>query len=152
MQFQIEDMPRQKVIYMRHIGPYGAGNKELMENLKCWAKDNGILNESSIILGIARDDPAVTLPANCRYDVCITVAEQYEKNSCDKDINITVLPGEKYAVFTIGHTAEDIQKAWMEIMPGLTRKGFHIDISRPILERYAPDMISKHLCEICVPV
>lgn len=62
------------------------------------------------------------------------------------------LPGGKYAVFSIPHTAEAVQKAWNDIFPQLAVDGLTLDPSRPILERYVPAMLQKHLCEICAPV
>jgi len=150
MRFKIEEIPKQMVAYMRQTGPYGANNMELMERLKSWAGANNILTESAVIMGIAHDDPAITLAEACRYDVCIVVPEEYEIIS--EDINRTDLSGGRYAVFTIGHTAEDIQKAWTEILPELSGQGLHIDNTRPIFERYTPSMVSRHLCEICVPI
>jgi DNA gyrase inhibitor GyrI len=69
-----------------------------------------------------------------------------------EDINRTELSGGRYAVFMIDHTAEDIQMAWADILPELSGQGLHIDNSRLIFERYTSDMVSSHLCEICVPI
>ncbi|MBP1761850.1 MAG: gyrase inhibitory protein, gyri [Firmicutes bacterium] len=150
MQFTIETIPRQTVAYIRRTGPYGANNMDLMERLKSWAGANNILDKSTVIMGIAHDDPAITLPDACRYDVCIVVPGKYEIKG--EDINKTELSGGKYAIFMIGHTTEDIQKAWADILPELSGQGLCIDNSRPIFERYTPGMVSNHQCEICVPI
>ncbi len=121
-----------------------------MEKLKSWALSNGLLTESAVILGIARDNPETTLPENCRYDTCIVVSQKF--NIADTFIKETQLTGGTYAVFTIAHTTDAIQTAWTEIFPILSGQGYNIDITRPILERYIPTMINRHLCEICVPV
>ena len=60
--------------------------------------------------------------------------------------------GGKYAVFIIDHTAEAVQKAWSEIFREVSNKGYIIDFSRDIIERYAVKMIKNHKCEICVPI
>jgi DNA gyrase inhibitor GyrI len=70
--FHLEEMSNGRIAYMRNLGPYGSGNKELMERLKAWASDNGLFHASAVILGIARDDPALTPPERCRYDVWVT--------------------------------------------------------------------------------
>jgi DNA gyrase inhibitor GyrI len=150
MTYQIEEMPKSCIAYMRRVGPYGAGNYALMKKFKEWAKSNGLFTESAVILGISQDNPATTLPENCRYDVCIVVSENFA--TTDADVSEAELPKGRYAVFTIDHTAEAIQKAWGEIFSQLSAQGQQPDVSRPIIERYIPAMINKHLCEICVPI
>jgi DNA gyrase inhibitor GyrI len=150
MTYQIEEMPKSRIAYMRRVGPYGAGNYALMKKFKEWAKANGLFTKSAVILGISQDNPAVTPSENCRYDVCIVVPEYF--TATDADVSIAELPGGKHAVFTLDHTAEAIQKAWGKIFSQLSAQGQQPDVSRPIIERYIPAMIAKHLCEICVPV
>ncbi len=150
MTYQIEEMSKSRIAYMRRVGPYGADNYALMKKFKEWVKANGLFTSSAVILGISQDNPAATPPENCRYDVCIVVSEDF--TTSDADVNVAELTGGKYAVFTIEHTAEAIRKAWGEIFVQLSAQGQQPDASRPILERYIPAMIDKHLCEICVPV
>lgn len=150
MTYQIEEMSKSRIAYMRRVGPYGAGNYALMKKSKEWAKANGLFTASAVILGISQDNPAVTPPESCRYDVGIVVSEDF--TTTDTDVDVAELPGGKFTIFTIDHTAEAIQKAWGEIFVQLSAKSQQPDISRPILERYIPAMIDKHLCEICVPV
>jgi len=150
MSFTIEEMPKHRIAYMSQIGPYGANNQALMTSLKSWAASNDLFNESTIVLGIAHDNPDITLPENCRYDVCIVIPNEFEIK--DGNICETELPGGKYAVFMIHHTAEDIQKAWSGILSELSSRGYSIDFIKPILERYSLSMVNNHLCEICVPI
>ncbi|MGW8113984.1 AraC family transcriptional regulator [Caproicibacterium sp. NSD3] len=150
MTYQIEEMSKSRIAYMRRVGPYGADNYALMKKFKEWAKANGLFTASAVILGISQDNPAVTPPESCRYDVGIVIPEQF--TTTDTDVNVAELSGGKYAVFTIDHTAEAIQKAWGEIFVQLSAQGQQPDVSHPILERYISTMIDKHLCEICVPV
>ena len=150
MIYQIEEMSKSRIAYMRRVGPYGAGNYALMKKFKEWAKVNGLFTASAVILGISQDNPAVTPPENCRYDVGIVVSEDF--TTTDTDVDIAELSGGKYAIFTIEHTAEAIQKAWGEIFVQLSVESQQPDVSRPILEQYIPAMIDQHLCEICVPV
>ena len=149
MTYKIEKLSSNRILYMRRIGPYGVGNHELMEKFKAWAIANCLFTEWAVILGISQDNPLITLPENCRYDVGV-VAEDFAVT--DADVYETQLPGGKYAVFTIDHTAEAVQKAWGEIFNQLSAQGQQPDFSRPILERYIPAMIDNHLCEICVPI
>jgi DNA gyrase inhibitor GyrI len=150
MNFTIEAMPSYDIAYIRRIGPYGAENKETMGKLKIWAQHNGLLNDEAVVLGIAQDNPISIKPDNCRYDTCIVLGDNYSIN--DTSVNIGKTAGGKYAVFMINHTAEAVQKAWMEIFPELSKQHYQIDETRPIIERYAVKMVNNHYCEICVPV
>jgi DNA gyrase inhibitor GyrI len=114
------------------------------------AKTRGVLDDEAIILGIAQDNPENTQPENCRYDACIVVSEDFIIN--DDRFNVGTLVDGKYAVFTIEHTMQAIQKAWGEIFPELLKQGYQIDETKPIIERYTAKMVSNHKCEICVPI
>jgi DNA gyrase inhibitor GyrI len=150
MNFTIEKMPSYRIAYIRQVGPYGTGNKQTMEKLKDWAGSNHLLNDQSIILGIAHDNPETTEPENCRYDTCIVIADDYGVR--EGYIHEGNIIGGNYAVFIISHTAEAVQKAWAEIFPELSNQGYPLDETRPILERYRVEMVNNHYCEICVPI
>ena len=111
-------------------------------------KDHQLLDESTVILGIARDNPATTLPQNCRYDVCIIISDDYQ---LDGSIHETKLMSGEYAVYKVKHTEEDIQKAWKYIFSDLRYLGYQL-ANQPIIARYTQKMIINHCCEICVPI
>ena len=150
MQLKIEVMPESRIAYMRRTGPYGEGNYALMKEFKEWAKANGLFNKSAVILGVSQDNPAVTLPQNCRYDVCTFIPEDFVIQG--DGVHETKFSGGKYAVFEVAHTAEAVKTAWGKVFAQLSAKGLKPDISRAAFERYKTDMVEKHLCEICVPV
>jgi DNA gyrase inhibitor GyrI len=150
MDINIETLPPYYIAYIRQTGPYGEGNKLAMETLKSLSRSSDLLNDESIILGIARDDPANTMPEYCRYDACLVIAD----NTCrhGASLNYGAAPGGRYAVFTIDHTPEAVQRAWVEIFSELTKLGHQIDGTRPVIERYAAKIVKEHKCEICVPI
>ncbi len=150
MDIIIEKVPAYRIAYIRQIGPYGINNVQTMEELKNWAKFNGIFNDESIVLGIAQDNPETTKPENCRYDTCIVISNDYQITDCC--VKEGTIAGGKYAVFKISHTAEAVQKAWIDIFPELSRQGYQFDETRPIIERYIVQMVNNHFCEICVPI
>lgn len=121
-----------------------------MEQLKNWARSNNLFNDESIILGIAQDNPSITKPENCRYDVCFVISNDYSVD--DNYINKGNIDGGKYAVFKINHTEEAVKKAWVEIFPELLKHCYQFDEKRPIIERYKTKIVKNHYCEICVPV
>ncbi|PKM76032.1 MAG: DNA gyrase inhibitor [Firmicutes bacterium HGW-Firmicutes-15] len=150
MDIVIEKMPAYRIAYIRQIGPYGINNVKTMEELKKWANFNHLSNDESIILGIAQDNPETTKPENCRYDTCMVVSNDYSVT--DGNVREGNIVGGKYAVFIINHTAEAVQKAWIDIFPELLKQGYQFDKARPIIERYTVQMVNNHHCEICVPV
>lgn len=146
----VEIIPYCKIAYIRSIGPYGADNVQTMEKLKAWAREKSLLNNDSIILGIARDDPSVTKAEDCRYDSCIVVPDEYQVD--EEYVYEGEIVGGKYVSFEIEHTAEAIQKAWADIFLELSKNLYKMDHSRPVIERYAAKMIADHKCEICIPI
>jgi len=150
MDINIEMISSYKIAYIRRTGTYGSENVQIMEQLKSWARENDLLNETSIILGIAQDNPQIIEPKNCRYDTCLVVSDEFKVNN--KYINFGKTMDGKYCVFKIGHTADAMQKAWRKIFSELSKKGYEFDDRRPIIERYKAEMVSENYCEICVPI
>lgn len=150
MNVKIEKLPEYRIAYMRQIGPYGPGNAQVMEKLKKWAMTRELLTESAIILGIAHDDPEITPSEKCRYDACIVIPDVYK---LEDSINVNALPGGKYAVYKVKHTAEDIGKAWNDLFSAwLPESGYQVD-DRPIFERYINNIDNNEITsEICIPV
>lgn len=150
MEVNIEMISAYKIAYMRRTGSYGLGNEQVMEQLKSWAREKNLFNDNSIILGIAQDNPQFTQPEDCRYDTCLVISGEITVD--DMYINLGKTIGGKYCVFKISHTVDAIKKAWLEIFSELSKINCEFDDNRPILERYAMQMINKHYCEICVPI
>ncbi len=86
---------------------------------------------------------------SCRYDVCMIVEDSFQCDS--RDVAVKTVSGGKYATLLIPHTAQAVQSAW-GMVPALCEKGYALDFSRPILERYAKRLVDQHFCELCVPV
>lgn len=149
MEMKVEILPKSRIAYIRNIGPYGYANKQTMENLKKWAKDNDLFNKESIIFGIAQDNPAITLPEKCRYDACIVISDNYK---IDNAVSESVIDGGKYAIFKINHTSKGVSKAWNEVFNYLYESGYSIDNGKPIIERYLKNLVDDGYCEICVPI
>lgn len=150
MNVKVETMCSYKIAYIRRIGEYGTENKIQMEQLKRWASDNNLLDDDSVILGIAQDNPSRVKPQECRYDVCIVVPEEFKIKS--NEIKISEIAGGKYVVFEIEHTTTAVQKAWLDIFQEMPKLGYKLDEARPIIERYQVKMVNNHLCEICIPI
>lgn len=150
MMISIKYIPECRIIYMRAVGPYGIDNALLMDRFKKWAEGEKLLDENSVLLGIAQDNPQEVKAAECRYDACLVVNE--ETRHINDSINETVLESGTYLVLTIPHTAEAIQMAYGNLNEIVKQQEVSIDISKPIIERYDMKLITIHLCEICIPV
>ncbi|GAA0366751.1 AraC family transcriptional regulator [Bacillus horti] len=148
MDIKLETMLKHRLAYVRKVGPYGTTNYEAMVQLKKWAEERGLLTDRAVLYGIPQDNPEITPPKQCRYDACIAIAEDYP---LDESILESELAGGSYAVCTVMHTAEDIQRAWAKLLPTIERLGYKID-NTPIIERYTGELLIKNLCEICVPI
>lgn len=148
MQMKVASLPSSRIAYIRRIGPYGPANAQAMEQLKKWAEERNLLTESAVLLGIPQDRPDTTPPDNCRYDACIVIAKDYP---IDDSILESEFIGGEYAVCTVKHTAEDIQRAWAEILPAIHRSDYRMD-NKPIIEKYTGAMLKQDLCEICIPI
>lgn len=148
MNIHVEYLPKYRIAYVRHVGPYGPDNFATMEKLKSWARSKSLLTDSSIILGIPQDNPETTPPDKCRYDASIVLSEgvQMDDSVCEGE----TFSGQ-YVICRIQHTTEAVQEAWSEIFRYIQDIGYRMD-NKPILERYIGDMTSNEYCELCVPI
>ena len=59
MSVQVRELPPQRVVYMRHVGPYGVhGIPELWDRFATWMHAHGFDMDQATRLGVARDDRA----------------------------------------------------------------------------------------------
>ena len=147
MNIEIEQLADQQVIFMRRVGAYGPENFKLMNALKQWADEKGLLR-NSVIYGVAQDN-LDTPPEKCRYDVCLAAPEDC---ALDGAVQKGELPGGKYAVFTIAHTTKEVETFWASFGQRLKENDLRLDTSRPILERYPYSAVERGMFEFCVPI
>jgi len=150
MSYNVQCIPNYRIAYFRQVGPYGPNNYKAMEKLKGWARQNDMLTDTTILLGVSLDNPQFTSPPQCRYDACIVIDERFELDIVD-GMDERILSGGTYFVYTVLHTPEHIQQAWRDIMPLIHQKGYIID-EKPIVERYIGLMNNETYCELCVPI
>ena len=148
MHMKVETLPSYRIAYVRQTGPYGPANTQAMEKLKKWAEERNLLAESAILLGIPQDNPETTLPENCRYDACIVIPRDYpiDDSICESEFS-----GGEYAVHIVKHSADEIQRAWADLMSAIHQSEYRID-NKPIIEKYTGEMLNNDLCEICIPI
>ncbi|MDP9698111.1 MULTISPECIES: AraC family transcriptional regulator [Paenibacillus] len=148
----LEHLAPVSIAYVRQTGPYGPSNIQTMEKLKQWAAQKELLKEDAVLYGIPQDNPESTPPEHCRYDACIVIRDDFKLEK-EPHLNISLgsFQGGNYLIITIPHTAEDIQKAWNEIISQLQLQGYRMD-TKPVFERYRPQLLAQHLCELCIPL
>jgi DNA gyrase inhibitor GyrI len=144
-------IPATEVFYMRRVGQYGAENYALMERMKLWAAERGLLTEDAVIYAIALDNPQSVEPEKCRYDVCLQTTEA-DSIMADDQVSRRTLSGGKYAIFKIEHTAKAVADFWTSFPTDMAKSEYKMDFSRPIMERYSVAMVKHGCCEMCVPI
>ncbi len=142
---KIEEFKDISIAYMRRTGKYGSGNKILMENFKEYLREENLLDQNSIILGIALDNPAITDENKLRYDVGLII-----NGNPDIALDIRKIPDGIYAVFELPHTEQDVTAFWSNIQQLVG--SLSVDEAKPVVERYSADKVEKHLCEFCIPL
>ena len=138
---KIETFQGITIAYMRRIGAYGPENRQLMEKLKAFLAQHGLLK--STILGIPLDDPTITPAEQLRYDVGLIVPVHAVIPLPTRSIDDGT-----YAVFEVQHTQQGVSSFWQNI----GQLTLSIDNTKPIIERYSSQKIAEHLCEFCVPI
>ncbi|CAM4018686.1 GyrI-like domain-containing protein [Catellicoccus marimammalium] len=143
---KIEEFKDIKIAYMRRIGEYGLENKSLMEKFKLHLEHQELLDERTIILGIALDNPLYVSKENQRYDVGMIISDE----NIDYNLPIRNIDNGQYAVFEVEHDEKAISEFWENIQT-LTAD-LVLDDSKPIIERYTFPKIASNLCEFCIPL
>lgn len=154
MQVRITQLPAVRVAYMRHIGPYGLPiNQFWNQTFVPWAQAQGLLPGASCY-GIGQDDPHITPAAQCRYDACVAVPDDFVAKG---SASIAILPGGRYAVAAFTGTVPQLSLAWTELLRDwLPASGMQMD-GRPLFEHMPPDTpydpaTGVFRCELCIPV
>jgi AraC family transcriptional regulator len=153
MDVKLIERAAQRVAYMRHVGPYGEPvSRFWMEQVAPWMAVDGLMGHARY--GISHDDPSITDPAQCRYDACVEVAQDYTPSG---PALITMLPGGRYVVMPFKGTNAQVFQAWARILRDwLPSSQLQLD-NRPCFEYYpqesAYDAASGVFdCQICIPV
>ena len=146
----IEEFKDIKIAYIRRTGKYGAGNKQLMEKLKNYLKNNDLFKDDITVLGIALDNPMYISEERQRneqrYDVGMIITDK----DIHCDLPIRNIDSGRYAIFEVPHTENDVANFWKNI--DTLTSDLPVDYTKPIIERYAFSKISLYLCEFCIPL
>jgi AraC family transcriptional regulator len=156
MSVEIRELPPYRVAYMRHVGPYGEDGRigALWITFERWIRANGLRHAGTQTIGIGHDAPSIAAPERLRYDACLVVDAKF---NAGRLVNVTDLPGGKYAVTAFEGAPNAISQAWEALWTAwLPGSGYQPE-ERPCLElRHdfettgAAGRVVR--CELCLPV
>ncbi|MFB1051260.1 GyrI-like domain-containing protein [Paraliobacillus sp. JSM ZJ581] len=84
MNYKIEILNKNKIVYMRNIGAYGnPKNFDMMKDFKIWIAKNNLTKTllKNGIFGIAQDNPQIIPPEKCRYDLVLATDKDFSKDN-----------------------------------------------------------------------
>jgi AraC family transcriptional regulator len=94
---EIKELPQRRIAYIRVLDSFREGVVlKAFEELTEWAKKTNLFMTETFF-GMSVDDPMITPKEKYRYEVCITIPDEFTIASNDR-IETTFLPKCKYAV------------------------------------------------------
>lgn len=96
MKAEVKQVPKIRVAYVRHVGPYAEADSAWNKLLACKVLR---FDADTKLLGVCYDDPEITEPAKIRYDACVTVANDFQV-PVGSGIEIKEIGGGKYVTTT----------------------------------------------------
>lgn len=107
---EIRSIPKRRIAYIRVGDAFTEGVViDAFREMTLWSKMNGLF-ETGTIFGMSLDDPEVTPKSQYRYEVCITIPQDFKMGS-ESMLQTTVLPECKYAVTKVSGDIFDVSKA-----------------------------------------
>lgn len=138
MPVAIKTLPSFRLAYLRYTGPYGHPNvTRTWERFSAWCAENGLLKPRRKMFGIVLDNPMITRPERCRYDVCVEVPADFQPSG---EVGIQVLSARRYACTQFIGTAVELPAAWERLIASLPFRGWQAD-NAPAIEYYTEDFV-----------
>jgi AraC family transcriptional regulator len=136
MPLEIRQLPKMRLAYMRHTGPYGPALGQLWERFGQWCAEHRLSEPRPRFYGLSLDDPACTPPEQCRYDACVQVGVGLRTGP---DAQVQDFVGGNYLCQRFHGTGAEIGAAWAALgAPGQLPEGWEFD-ARPAVEVYDED-------------
>lgn len=155
MEIKLQTIPRTKVAYLRHVGPYGgSGIAQAWQRFAAWCDEHGLMTPRRRMYGVCQDIPDLTPPEKCRYDVCVEVDDRFVAQG---EIGVESIAGGRYACARFVGTSPEVRDGWdrfvREWLPG---SGYQPG-DGPALELYDTDFVvdpktGAFNCWLCLPV
>lgn len=149
---RIGTRPSYRVALLRRIGTYEncADCARYYGSIRQWAVAAGLDLACTPIIGVYWDNPNITPPELCRYDVCVPVAEHVP---ADDQVDIRIIAGGTFAAVAYEGSPDSLRDVWEPIHRAFPH--FATD-QRRCYEFYHPTTWNGDPCyvcaDFCVPV
>jgi AraC family transcriptional regulator len=134
MKVTVENVPKMKVVCVRHVGPY----------MECEAAFKKLFSSPSVkytpdrkVLGVCYDDPVVTDAQKTRYDACVTVDNDFVIK--EEGFMVKEVGGGKYAVTRHIGPYTELYKTYTTLVGQWVPQHGHELRSEPPIEVYLND-------------
>ncbi|MEK8031240.1 GyrI-like domain-containing protein [Ideonella sp. DXS29W] len=148
---RIEQLPAVRVAYTRRVGVYGEASEAQWRQLSDWIHSQGL--GPLVRFGMGLDDPGLTPPARCRYDVCAALPETFEP---PPRTPIKMILGGPHAVLSYSGPPQGSGAAWVWLLHRWLPHAGHQLAPRAAFERYpaaqADPNADSQSCELCLPL
>lgn len=132
MDVSIVNRDPQRVVFIRHIGPYFEVGP-VWERLGQWAGQKGLFGPNTRMFGLSYDDPDVTDDSKLRYDACITVGDEVEGEG---EIGVQEVAGGTFGRFVHEGSYNGLATSYAAFFANwLPESGYEAD-NRPCIEIY----------------
>ena len=111
---EIKTLPPQRVVYLRHTGPYDQVGAT-WGKLSAWAGRRGLFGSSTRMIGVSYDDPQITPPEKLRYDAALTVDRPVQPEG---QFGVMDLAGGEYATLLHKGPYETIGRSYQALLGG----------------------------------
>lgn len=147
VEIEVVDLPRQRVVAARHVGPYD-GMGEAFQRVGLWARAHA----SAVVgppLAVYLDDPTRTPVEDLRTDVAVPINDGVMLPGVPgagvPGVSESILAGGRYAVLTHRGPYSGLADAWPAMRAGLAARGLVPDEERPCFEVYRsdPDQVAE---------
>ncbi len=153
MKVTVTERPATRVVYLRQVGPYGAAVAQFwQQRFYPYIVNRGLTGRPCY--GISHDDPDITAPERCRFDICTEVDGDFIATG---EGLVTTIPAGKYGSLPFWGTTRTIHAAWSSLLrEWLPASGWQLD-GRPTFEYYPPDAAYNSAtgefgCDIVIPL
>lgn len=117
---EIKTLPPQRVVFLRHRGPYDQLGAT-WSRLAAWAGQRRLFGPATRFIGISWDDPQITPSEKLRYDAAMTVSRPIDPEG---EFGVTEIAGGDYAVIVHKGPYERLGQTYQALLGGwLPRSG-----------------------------
>ena len=121
-----------------------------------WAAAKGLLKGDHAFFGISHDDPDVTPPEHCRYDVCVALSGT-ASNIDPGEEKTAEISGGRYAVFPFEGTSDDLGPLFSKIYGSWLPQSGEASRDAPCFERYTQqhtmdEKTGRFTCDVLIPI